>query len=256
MRFLTALVFFMVSSTHTDAINNYKLGDTLFVWAKNGLNIRKEPDANSPVVAKLSFGSQVLIIDEALQTTPYLLEISKIKELDEYHQDKESISERRKSKKKLVFSGFWVKIRTNNTEGYVFDAYLSSLKTLSNDKHPAKYREDYDQHNDLFKINFGLLKQKGRNIYDQNDRKAVSYSYGQEASIEISGGRGGWNKRVIFPSTISLIEGYLIYETMMKENFDSIVFISNTKIKIEVMDGEIIIEIIKGKLVIWEDHSC
>jgi Bacterial SH3 domain len=255
MRLITSLIF-VILATNAYAINDYNLGDNLFIWAKNGLNIRKDPNSNSPIVGKLSFGKKIIVIDENLKRTPFSLEINKIKEL-ENNNSEETIKEKKKSKNRLIFNGFWVKIRFNNIEGYVFDAYLSTLKPLSNDKNTSKKGEDYDEHYELFKINFGLIKQKGLNLYNKNSIKDVSYFFNQGAEIHTGGGPGGyWGKSVKFPTNISLIEGYLIFEAMMTGNNESIIFISNSKIKIEVSDGEIIIEIIKGKLVISEDHAC
>jgi hypothetical protein len=57
------LLFFSFTSIPCLAIEHYKPGDTLWVWAEKGLNIREKPDAFSKVTGKAPNGSCVLSLD-------------------------------------------------------------------------------------------------------------------------------------------------------------------------------------------------
>lgn len=84
-----------------------KTGITKYVWAPNGLNIRKEASAKSPRIGVLYYGDMVQvdsITDEFI--TEVLLYPA------EYSKDQIFIRSR------------WVKIKTTTLEGYVIDAYL------------------------------------------------------------------------------------------------------------------------------------
>jgi hypothetical protein len=100
----------IICAQNTQAISNYKLGDTLFVWAKSGLNMRVSPAANASVIEKLQYGKQVIIADHDIGKTSF-----SVKVFNEYD---------------FVLKGFWVKVNVGDKSGYVFDSYLSRLTPL------------------------------------------------------------------------------------------------------------------------------
>ena len=92
---------------------NYKIGDSLFVNANGGLNLRQEANAKSKIISLLSFGEKVFI--------------------------KSKINPE-KSKRIGLMEGNWVEIRTGKFEGFVFDAYLSKFPVINSNhyKDPNK----------------------------------------------------------------------------------------------------------------------
>ncbi len=113
---LTALG--IILSTQCLAINEYQFGDRLFVWAKSGLNMREAPDANSKVLIKISFGGEV-VCQSRKYWDDYLHNSQKINDKIELPSGKSA---------QIELKGSWAKVKYENYEGYVFDAYLSRFK--------------------------------------------------------------------------------------------------------------------------------
>ena len=80
----------------------YSIGDTMYVYAFDGLNLREQPNVNSKVIGKLEFGEKVQVAN-----------MPKIG-----HENEVKIG---------TTKGYWVTIKQNEKTGYVFDAYLSKL---------------------------------------------------------------------------------------------------------------------------------
>ncbi len=87
------------------AADRYKTGDDLFVFAKSGLTLRKTPDKEGEKVSTLPFGSKVNLTDDDLESDPY--------------STKEPCG--------LEMTGHWVKVKSGQKEGYLFDGYLLSF---------------------------------------------------------------------------------------------------------------------------------
>lgn len=63
MKFIIALLFSSIFFFNTSlASDNYKTGDTLYVWANSGLNLRKGPGTNFKTIDKISFGERVVVL--------------------------------------------------------------------------------------------------------------------------------------------------------------------------------------------------
>jgi Bacterial SH3 domain len=237
------LFILLFYSVNTFAIDTYQYGDKLFVWAKSGLNIRKEPSPKGELVGKISFGKEITVIDEAIQTYPFSLEVGKL-----------GTMEKTGSKKKLIFKGFWVKIRLDSVEGYVFDAYLSTLRPFK-DYQNVVNKSVYNLI-DIFKINFGLVRKKDKSD-KSNEVYDIKYYFNQGAEIHTFNHENRLlTISIIFPLNMSLTEGYLIYEVLMKQSYDELIFISDRKIEIAPDLGELKIEIDKGRLIIYSMSGC
>nr|MBC7613139.1 SH3 domain-containing protein [Pseudopedobacter sp.] len=105
-KLLFTIAILSLITNKSKAADNYKKGDYLCVVSLNGLNIRSTCSLNSKIVSEIKFGSKVEVIDDTLSNVPLSI--------------------------KLKFSptnmtGFWVKIKSNNIEGYVFDGMLSQI---------------------------------------------------------------------------------------------------------------------------------
>ncbi len=122
------LIWFLLFSCMTKAfaIDDYSKGDSLFVWAISGLKIKTEASSQSKIVQTLEYGTMVEVIDDNLKQVAFKLNVPKVDSI----------------KGNLTLKGFWVKVKFKNTEGYVFDAFLSKMPPFK--KHKTHYFEQED----------------------------------------------------------------------------------------------------------------
>ncbi len=100
--------------------DNYEIGDTLYVWAKNGLNLRESAGTKSTILSKISFG-EWLVVQEKSEETYNILGISPTK--SNYYN---------KNTDPVIFKGNWVKvIDSKGNVGYVIDQYLLRIRTFN-----------------------------------------------------------------------------------------------------------------------------
>ncbi len=123
----------IIFSANLLAISDYDKGDSLYVWASKGLQLRLKPDYNSEAICLINFGELVIAIDKktfyAGKHRPDETSIIEIKSI--------KINNRNYPSLRLV--GNWCKVNYNGNEGYVFDAYLSSLKIINDGESPKRY---------------------------------------------------------------------------------------------------------------------
>ena len=89
-----------------------KVGDTLSVFAKSGLNLRDQPLINSNVIARIPFGERVKVV--------------------ELTYDSEIIENRK---------GLWLKVDCQEETGFLFSGYLTKLEAIKIGKNEANYVE-------------------------------------------------------------------------------------------------------------------
>ena len=94
-------------------INNYKQGDELVVWAKSGLNLREEPNIQSKVITKIVLGETVVAQEGKISKNIKII-------------DKQTLADGQSFT--MTLWGSWVKVKFNDYEGFLFDAYLSKIK--------------------------------------------------------------------------------------------------------------------------------
>ena len=82
---------------------NYTAGDELLVIAQGGLNLREEPNTQARILKQLSSGEKVRMVSDPKNGKPALINGMK---------------------------GHWVEIESDNTTGFVFDAYLTKLPAI------------------------------------------------------------------------------------------------------------------------------
>lgn len=110
----TILLSVLVSLAH--GADHYTAGDTLFVWAKRGLNIWKSPDAKSKVLGALAFGEAIVILEKT--ESAFESEVLKGRPHEEPDLHLEPFR----------CSGYWVKIKSlTGVTGYVADPYLQKM---------------------------------------------------------------------------------------------------------------------------------
>jgi Bacterial SH3 domain len=199
-RILLLLVTLSFSYKINAQESRFKEGETLNVWAQSGLNMRDKPDAKAPKLTTIPYGAKVIVQPNIGVKIPF--------EVEEF--------------KGFIVKGYWLLVKYGNTEGFVFDGFLSRLPA------PAK--------NDTLSLEGYLDKQIGKiggqfdfRVYDGINgniiRKArpnekirekgiagFSQKYNQNIQFSKSDGEGGYSFE-IRGSELTLCEGYVLVKT-------------------------------------------
>lgn len=109
------LIALMTANVSAWSIDHYREGDTLFVWAKSGLNLRVEASNNGEKMLTIPYGSY--LISKGSKT---FLEKGDKEEAVLFCTNFES-----KKKSAISLPGQWVEVVYNGNRGYLFDLYLS-----------------------------------------------------------------------------------------------------------------------------------
>jgi len=88
---------------------NYAIGQKVYCWAVNGLNLREAPSKNSTKILKVPYLSYVSVID-TIKGDVFVDTLNK----DQNYP--------------LIIHGNWLKVSFEDKVGFVFDGYLSRLK--------------------------------------------------------------------------------------------------------------------------------
>lgn len=100
--------------------DNYKVGDTLYVWAKSGLTLREGPSVKFARIDALGFGSPVVVV--AKSEAPFNVQAFT-------PAPKEYLIGRVEP---VIFYGHWVKVRTHSGQiGNVIDQYLLPIVPIA-----------------------------------------------------------------------------------------------------------------------------
>jgi len=129
------IIFTLILLTDYQSVSanfNYKTGDQLFVWAKSGLNMREGPSTDFSKIKKLNYGEKVEVVDKNPKTKS--LDLTILKKSKKHNQ--------------FILMGHWIKVKIGNTEGYVFDGYLSRLPVMKmkETKDNKPYFEDFHEY--------------------------------------------------------------------------------------------------------------
>jgi len=238
--------FFCLVSANCFAIEYYTPGDSLWVWAKSGLNVREMPNDSSKILGRATHGSQIIMLEYQDRSLPYKIE--------EINGRIEIINNENIHHPNFELNGYWARIKYKGITGFVFDAYLSKLPTFIGHQYEKQDNEDF--HVLSLKRHAKILKQIGQNKYDQNDHKFVRYIFDTGCIIDISGGSGNWGKEMLFPDNMSLIEGYLIYSNTMKSETDSLLEKGENYLIFEIETGTLTIKKAGSFLILYEEHAC
>jgi len=97
--------------------DHYKIGDQLYVWARNGINVRNGPGTNYTILKTISFGDAVVIVDTTLIKYNLTAMEADMEQDPGYKIDP------------LILRGHWVKVSIDSVlTGYVIDQYLLTIE--------------------------------------------------------------------------------------------------------------------------------
>ncbi len=145
--FCSFLLLFI--SVQCFAIENYKVGDSLTVYIKGGLNLREKPSSKSPSLVIIPIGEKVLIKKQLLRKLNLHVNFASIR----------------------TIKGYWVKVNYKGQTGYVFDGYLSSLP------YPVIFKQEFYQKNN-YSIESAYLFAHFKKISNAFDTTLIPKEYG------------------------------------------------------------------------------
>ena len=191
------LILFLFCSKILFAINEYSIGDKLFVWAEGGLSLREEAGGKSKAILIIPHGAKIEALQESNIGATKDIKVQIIQESVFTNEEDKTIKTF-----PLSLSGKWLKIKYKEKEGYVFDGFLSHLKVV-------------DNFLDYFTRNYKLLEADTAKSYDR------SYLFSKGHSFEHGAGDGScwYSERVIFQG-ISLEEAILLAKYTCKAYSD------------------------------------
>lgn len=155
------LLLILIIPTVLYSQRQYTPNQTVYCWAKSGLNLRKQPSTNSDKVTKIPFKGSVTVID-TMKGKSYS---------DVLTND---------SKYPLTINGNWLKVSYKSKSGdhidtgYVFDGYLSRIYPQSLDDYFLKnYIKTVDttmtDYGQTFKCSYKLYRKKNGDYYKHID---------------------------------------------------------------------------------------
>ncbi len=166
-----------------DPSQRYKAGDKLTAFALNGLTLRDKPDQKGAKLGNVPLGAIVTVTAEDIFKVPF------------------EVTE----KDNIKLKGYWVKINTNNKEGYVFDGFLSRLPV------PDKYEEVTYLSKWSKKISTSTTPPPKKADQDANIFEYDLTTFENGSTYEMRGYEGGVTTTITIPSSlITFEEAYLL----------------------------------------------
>jgi Bacterial SH3 domain len=98
--------------------------DSIYVWARSGMNLRETPDFNGKKITTLPYGTLVRVVEYA-QVVKSWSELAG--DIEEPVVIQHKVMKNKKNNAAYIIEGSWVKVISAGKEGYVFDAYLSRM---------------------------------------------------------------------------------------------------------------------------------
>lgn len=211
MKEILILIIVTIISFEVIAADNYVVGQKLYVWAKNGLNLREGTSTTYPINQKLLFAEEIIVLEKRE-------EIYKVKAINHPNQP-------------IILKGNWVKIKSKNgIIGYVIDQYLLSLKPNSS---PTNRKLNLQ----LIKVD-SIQQIPEHKSLDGKDKIGIlkkNYDGGIVEEEEISGGM--WtSSKYTFPNFT--IEEVLIIFSSSWNNYKELEVLTNWKNKVDITDKE------------------
>lgn len=149
-----------------------------FVWAKNGLSLRSSASTDAKKVETIPYGERVKFLS--------------------YDKNYYTVTEF----KGFDYSDGWVKVNYNNTEGYVFNGYLSPITPpeLNTDKSPVNSILQY------IKNNHKQLDKKITEYYfgctgEDCQESAAIYTFEGGITYSYWSGEGGGSQTLVLPKS-------------------------------------------------------
>jgi hypothetical protein len=87
-------------------------GQVRYVWGMQGVNLRETPAADAHVVAKLEYGTPLLLAGQDAEPKAYKIDL---------FPEGNQLVKGCETRPQIALNGHWIKVKTRNQQGYVFD---------------------------------------------------------------------------------------------------------------------------------------
>jgi hypothetical protein len=169
----------------------FEVGDTLFVWADNGIIVRSEPSMDAKAIIKLSYGEKVTV----LEVIDRELESEII----------QSVTVKNQVFPRITVIGKFVKVNLSGSIGYVYGGLLSRLK-------PMQKGERFEAY--LSRV-FGILTVVADVRQDNSDYRFKRIIYANGAMLQQEHGNENWWNHLYLIPDITLNEAYLLINRLV-----------------------------------------
>ena len=193
--------------------SRFKEGETLNVWAALGLNMRDKPDAKAAKISTIPYGTKVVVQPN--------IGLKILFEVEEF--------------KDFTVKGYWLLVKYGNTEGFVFDGFLSRLT--------APIKNDSTTLEDYFDIQIGKIGKIGSKYevrffdkiadkyrmatpsdkFEEKDITGFTQKYQYDIIYEHGKSEGGGDVKIT-SSNLSIYEGYFLVKTFFISKHDILTF--------------------------------
>jgi hypothetical protein len=127
MKYFFVIASLFLLNPSANSADDYKVGDTLYVWSKQGLKLRDGANASGRTLMAIPFGARIVVVGK----TDHRFNIKAFGPTPKEQGGK--------MVDPVIFYGSWCKIRTAaGEEGYVIDQYLLSVIPV-----PRTYYDSY-----------------------------------------------------------------------------------------------------------------
>jgi hypothetical protein len=199
-------LFVLLIAPTNVVLAEYVKGDTLYILARKGLNMRAMPSSTAPLLQELAYGTRVIISSDSI--------------FDEYRVE---------DIKDFFIKGNWRKVCTETACGYVFDGYLSKFVAPPLKYEKKEWEEYLDAVSYYFK-NFFKLKPKiitlkkdkncKKEIYDRSCIYSWRVNLGDKISYIVDLVEFGTSEKFIFKK-IPFKDIYLLSKIWHLRDYDS-----------------------------------
>jgi hypothetical protein len=202
MRLQLFIIFLLFHTQLVADDNDFAVGDTLFVWADNGIIVRKQPSMDSEVLTKLNYGERVIVLEVVDRELEY--EMMK------------SVNIKNQVFPRITVIGKFIKTKLSGSVGYVYGGLLSRLEPMVKGEGLEVY----------FSRAFGQLRVVADVRHENSDYKFKRIIYTTGAMLQQEHGNENWWSHLYLIPDITLGEAYLLinklvgFETAYKRGID------------------------------------
>jgi len=171
----------MLSFATVHGLVKFSKGDKVNVWVLKGIKLYKNCDSKSTIAATIPYGTAIEILSSGTDSLKvYQGKIT---------NDITTIP--------VALTGHWVKVRSGQKEGYVFDGYLSKMPCLKINQHG-----DTEEFNKFVERNYkGYTKKVNKKVVKGIDFREEMYYYKGMMVLKSTSGDGCFDTEIYLKGT-------------------------------------------------------
>ena len=184
-----------------EGISVEKQGDTGFIWAKDGVNLRESPSTNAPIISKLPYGSAIVVVEQA----------NKISEqVTLFPAAAESPA--------VVLQGYWLHVQSGDKIGYIFNQFALNIPPITAKE--IKTNVGYDASSYIkraFKLsNPKIIRKKVHEDGATFIKEQRDYAHGQKTHLRVeqSFNDYGWGNATFSHSTMTVEQALIWFSAL------------------------------------------